>query len=115
MAMKTIFDHIETVKGKPHHIRKRVAFASAFVGTTFVALIWLIGSLSLGNFAIAGSSFADSVGQGTLVTSGADSTNANLAGVGAASVSNTAAHIEIIDTTSSLSSQKKTEQTILPF
>lgn len=116
--MKTLSHHIKHVQGQPHHIRKRVAFFVAAVGTSFVALIWLVGSLALGNFAIAGSSFADSVGAGQagLVTAGAESTNPNLAGVGAvAGVSSGAARIEIIDTTAAASLQKKAEQTILPF
>lgn len=116
--MKTLSHHIKHIQGQPHHIRKRVAFSAAAIGTSFVALIWLVGSLALGNFAIAGSSFADSVGagQGTLLTTGTEGGNPNLAGVGAAAnASSAAAHIEIVDTTAAASLQKKAEQTILPF
>ncbi len=115
--MKTIFDHIELVKGKPHHIRKQVAFASATVGAAFIALVWLAGSLSTGVFSIQESSFAGATGQEPSAVAG-EPGNQNLAGVGAASALpesvNTPAHIEIIDAASP-SVKKQAEQTTIPF
>ncbi|MFA6415071.1 MAG: hypothetical protein WC217_02305 [Candidatus Paceibacterota bacterium] len=114
--MKTIFEHIEYVKGKPHHIRKRIAFAVATGGTMLVALVWLVGSLSTGAFAIGGSSFAESTVPATAIE--INGNNANLAGAAAALTSvsseNAPARIEIIDTTSAVK-QKQAEQVILPF
>lgn len=114
--MKTVFDHIDLVKEKPHHIRKRVAFSVAGAGTALIALVWLVGSASLGKFAIAGSSFADSVGQeGVIVTNSDGTSKRNLAGAAASLESLAAPHIEIVDTATSSSKKVKAEQTIIPF
>ncbi|MDO8593335.1 MAG: hypothetical protein Q7R59_00305 [bacterium] len=115
--MKTIFEHIEHVKGKPHHIRRRVAFGTATAITAIIALVWLAGSLGTGAFALKTTSFADITGgEGTLIVSGND--NEQLAGVGAASILPNApepARIEIIDAVTPESSAKKAEQTVIPF
>ena len=114
--MKTLFEHIEHVKGKPHHIRKRVAFALAAGGTGVVAVVWLVGSVSLGTFALPNTSFADSTGQSPVLSSDGAGGNSNLAGAAAAlSNENTPARIEIIDAASPTSGQKKAEQTVIPF
>ncbi|MHB8709989.1 MAG: hypothetical protein ACYC6X_00315 [Minisyncoccota bacterium] len=116
--MKTIFDHIEYVKGKPHHVRKQIAFTAAAMGAGLVGLVWLVGSVSLGAFAIQGTSFAESTGQaGVIATSGSDNGSSNLAGAAAAlpTDANAPAHIEIIDTASSTAGQTKAEQTVIPF
>ena len=113
--MKNVFEHIEYVKGQPHHIRKRVAFSAAVGVTAVIAIIWLTSSLATGAFAIRGNSFDE---QTPAVPNGATNTNTNLAGAAAAlppSSANVPAHIEIIDTGSSASGQKKAEQTIVPF
>jgi hypothetical protein len=118
--MKTVFEHIKHVKGKPHHIRKRIAFTVAVSVTAFVALVWLVGSFSFGAFAIAGTSFADSAGQGSVVATGNDNGSQNLAGAaagisGALSSTSGPARIEIIDAASTTAGQKKAEQTVIPF
>lgn len=108
--MKTVFEHIEHVKGKPHHIRKQVAFASAAVGAGAIALFWFIMSISLGSFAISGSSFADaSVTEEVTVVDAS-----GLAGAAAAVDANVPAYIQIVDTTPAAPA-KKPEQTTLPF
>ena len=56
--MKTLAHHIGTVRAKPHHVRKQIAFALALGGTAIVALIWLVGSLAGGAFHIEDTSFA---------------------------------------------------------
>jgi len=119
--MKTIFEHIEHVKGKPHHIRKKVAFTAAIVVTALIALVWFVGSLSLGAFALEGSSFADATEQGSFtVESGSEAglpSKAGLpatAGVAAALEGEDApARIEIVDTAPP--KQKKAEPTTIPF
>lgn len=123
--MKTIFDHLEHVKGKPHHVRKRVAFGVAAGGTALVALVWLTSSLSTGTFAIHATSFAESARQTpAIVTSdAAGSGNRNLAGAAAALPAGeqgaagaaAPAHIEIVDTASSTPSAKQAEATTIPF
>ena len=116
--MKNIFEHIEHVKGKPHHVRKRVAFGAAAVCTAVIAFAWLAGSISTGAFALKDTSFAQSTGEDILQTVSSDNTNEQLAGVGVASVlerTSAPARIEIIDSASSASSVKKVEQTVIPF
>lgn len=116
--MKTIFEHIEHVKGKPHHIRRKVAFGVATIGSAFVALIWLATNYATGAFAIQGSDFAMSTEQQTIVATTSESATQGLAGVGAASVLREAsapAHIEIVDTTVTAPVQKSSEQTTIPF
>lgn len=113
--MKTVFEHIEYMKGKPHHIRKRIAFGAATGVTALIALVWLTGSLRSGAFAIAGSSFDE---RASATAAGSTATNSGLAGAAAALPNveeNAPARIEIIDVASSTSGQKKTEQTTIPF
>lgn len=117
--MKNVFEHIEYVKGQPHHIRQRVALAATSVAGALIAVIWFAANSLTGGFAIQGSSFAMSTeGTGVATTSAHDSSA--LAGAAAAlpdtSVSASApAHIEIVDTTPAPAAAKKTDQTILPF
>jgi len=115
--MKTVFEHIEYVKGKPHHIRKRVAFATAGGASTLIAFVWLAGSLSTGAFAIKGSSFADRTEQSSVVTAARAGGNASLAGAAAALPSAAAsapARIEIVNAATT-SSKRQAEQTTIPF
>lgn len=121
--MRTIFEHIEHVKGKPHHIRKRVAFGTAAVLTAVIALVWLAGSLATGAFALKPTSFAQSTGQESSTVTGSENGNQNIAGVlagqAAAALQNDSAsvpaHIEIVDTTPSKAQAKKAEPTVIPF
>ena len=115
--MKTIFDHIERVKGKPHHVRKRVAFGTAAALTAVVALAWLVGTVGSGTFALKPTSFADSAGVAGAVTTSSSNGSQGLAGAAAAPVLNDAsapAHIEIVDTAPKTPA-KKAEQTVIPF
>ncbi len=118
--MKTIFDHIEHIKSKPHHVRNRIAFSAASIGTGLVALVWLVSALGTNAFAIQESSFAKSVGQESVVATdsgnGNNPVNSAVAGASAA-LSNASgrAHIEIIDTTSSTRKAAQPEQTTIPF
>ncbi|MDP1689865.1 MAG: hypothetical protein Q8L52_01535 [bacterium] len=119
--MKTVFEHIKHIKGKPHHIRKRIAFATAACGTAIIAFVWLAGSISTGAFAIKTTSFTDinkpaGVETVTDEVGGPYPVNSEIAGVaGALQTVNGPARIEIVDTTSSTRSTKKAEQTTIPF
>jgi hypothetical protein len=115
--MKTIFDHIEHVKGKPHHVRRRVAFTAAAGVAASVALVWLLGNLATGTFAIQGSNFAASVGAESPVVKTSDTGTQGLAGAAAAAVQDVSApaHIEIVDTTPTPVVTKQPDRTILPF
>lgn len=115
--MKTVFEHIEYVQGKPHHVRRRVAFAAAAGVSGLVALVWLAGSFTTGAFAIQGSNFAMSTGQQNVVATTSDAVTQGLAGVSAAAVfqnTNAPAHIEIVDTPAARA-VKQPEQTTIPF
>ncbi|MCX6786593.1 MAG: hypothetical protein NTU85_02115 [Candidatus Kaiserbacteria bacterium] len=116
--MKTLFEHIEYAKGKPHHIRKRIAFTAAATGAGLVALVWLFGSLSSGVFALKGNSFAENASgvneSGSIVDT--NSNSEGIAGVAAVlSSDQTPAHIEIVDTSILTSSGKQAEEKIIPF
>ena len=117
--MKTVLEHIEHARKKPHHIRKKIAFAVAGIATAFIALVWFIASFSLGAFAIQESSFADSTGRPSaeVVGSGAsDNSSAGIAGAAAAIQStDVPAHIEIIDAVTSTSVKKAPDETTIPF
>ncbi len=116
--MKTVSQHIEHIKSKPHHVRKRVAFSAAFAGTGFIALVWLVGSVGTGAFALKDTSFADSIGQENTLTTDGNSVVGGVAGAAAAPAlesANAPARIEIIDTASSTRQSKKAEQTTIPF
>ncbi|MCX6789975.1 MAG: hypothetical protein NTV60_00410 [Candidatus Kaiserbacteria bacterium] len=114
--MKTVFEHIEHVKGKPHHIRKQVALGAATFVSAVIALVWLAGSFAMGSFAIAGSDFAMSTGEEVVATT-SDAVSQGLAGVVSAEIlqKNVPAHIEIVDTSVSVPVKKQSDQTILPF
>lgn len=116
--MKTVFEHIEHIKGKPHNIRKQIAFGTAAICTAVIALAWLVGSIGTGTFALKDTSFAQSTGERVSPTASGDDSSEQLAGIGAASALQSAdapARIEIIDSDSSASSPKKVEQTTIPF
>lgn len=118
--MKTIFDHLEYIKKKPHHVRKRIAFGTATAGTAFVTLIWFVSALGSNTFAIKESSFAKNIGQESIVVTGGiqgnHPANSGIAGAAAAlSSASGPAHIEIIDTASSTRKVEQIEQTTIPF
>ncbi|HCR52526.1 TPA: hypothetical protein DIV48_02650 [Candidatus Kaiserbacteria bacterium] len=115
--MRTVFQHIEHIQGKPHHIRRRVAFGAAAAGTALIALVWLASSIGTGAFALKNTSFAGNAGEAEAPTVSGNAGPQNLAGTAAAVQSNTSgpARIEIVDADSSATAGKKAEQTILPF
>lgn len=113
--MKTLFEHIDYVKSKPHHVREKVVFATAGGITAVIALTWLVGSLSLGLFAIKGSNFAEATQPQDTVMVVSDTGSPALAGAAAALDAKAPAHIEIVDTTPKASTTKKAEPTVIPF
>jgi hypothetical protein len=118
--MSRVLDHIERIKKQPHHVRKQITFGAAGLGTALIALVWLVGNLSAGRFAIQPNSFADSVNGQAVVT--VDSTGQKqVAGAAEALQSGNilgtrrpAAHIQIVDTSTTTTS-KQAERTIIPF
>ncbi len=114
--MKNIFDHIERIKGKPHHVRKQIAFGTATAVSAFIALVWLVGSVATGAFAIQETSFAVNTAQANTVATTSASGDQGLAGAAAAvQDANAPAHIEIVDTNPTAPAKSTPTQTILPF
>lgn len=114
--MKKLSHHIEHLRTKPHHVRRKVAVGVAAFGSGFVGLVWLVGSLASGTFAVPNTSFADlGKNQNTIATTSANTVTSGLAGVAAAAKqeSTAPAHIEIVDTSPSTSVHA--EQTTIPF
>ena len=111
--MKTLSDHIHHVRTKPHHVRRKVTFAVAAVGTGLIAMVWLVGSVSRGVFALKDTSFADIAGTASVEVAN-DGANAQLAGAAASLKDDEGpARIEIVDIPQESSS--KAEQTTIPF
>ncbi len=116
--MKNIFEHIENARSKPHHIRKQLAFGIAGGVSGLIALIWIVGSFATNSFAIQGSNFADSTGQGSaaVVKDSTNTASSGFAGVASAVPgASEPARIEVIDTSAPTTTQDTSEQTTIPF
>lgn len=116
--MRTIFDHIERVKGQPHHVRKQVALTSAGGIALVIGLAWFGISLQSGVYAIHGSNFAVSTGAEAAPASASAGQTSQLAGAAAAldDSSKGPARIVIVDAaSSSAASNTSAEQTTIPF
>lgn len=113
--MKTIPEHIRYIHGKPHHIRRRVAFTAAGIGAGLLALVWVVGSLSAGTFALKPTSFADSTGAEPVTTVPESEASSGLAGAAAAPAADASApaRIEIVNVAATSSPQP--QQTTIPF
>ncbi len=113
--MKTIFQHIDTVREKPHHVRKQIAFGLAGGITTIIALVWLTASAATGTFAIKTPTFPGAEAQPAVITTTPEG-NPNLAGAAAATDKKSPIHIEIVNTaTTTPVDPRGAEQTVLPF
>jgi hypothetical protein len=117
--MKTLTQHIHHLHGKPHHIRRKIAFGTAAGVAGLIGIIWLVGSLSTGVFALKDNSFADATGAGVTPTS-PESTSAATAGLAGAAAapavqdsSSGPARIQIVNVTPK--PVPKPEQTTIPF
>ncbi len=115
--MKTILKHIEAARTKPHHVRKRIVFATAGVGAAFVALVWFSFSITTGLFAIHASNFAESGAPASIGTTSASGGQGDgLAGAAAViPPADVPAHIEIVDTHPAAAPASTSEQTTIPF
>jgi hypothetical protein len=115
--MRTLFDHIEHVKGQPHHVRKRVALGSAGGIAAVVGILWFGGSLAGGAYAIHGSNFAISTGAESAPSTASVSGTSQLAGAAAAldSKDTGPARIVIVDSSSSAATSTPADQTTIPF
>jgi len=118
--MKTLAHHIESVRAKPHHVRKQVAFALALGGTALVALIWLVGSLAGGAFHIEDTSFAAGNTAGAPVATAPQNTSLLGSALSAFSSAPTA-HVEVVQTNTDATApaaaapSPSDTQTVIPF
>lgn len=112
--MKSALEHLETLKAKPHHVRKRIAFTTAGLGAAVLGLAFFGVSLASGTYAIKGSNFADVSGAAPQVAT--TSPSGELAGAAAAldQSASAPAHIEIVDASSS-SPTATAKPTVIPF
>src|SRR4051812_35634078 len=108
--MQAVFNHIETIKAKPHRVRKQIAFLYAAIVAGILAFLWLTINLASGSFAISNANFADSFVQTQIATVPA---SAGLPGAVGASAASAPAHIEIVDTHPVQAARP--EQTTIPF
>lgn len=93
--MSTLTQHLETLRAKPYHVRRRIAHSTAGLVTALVALVWLTVSLNAGRFAIHETPFRSPNVEA--IVNGVPGTSAALAGVAAAASEQERASIEIID------------------
>lgn len=118
MRMKTISQHLARVQQQPHHLRQKTMFAAAGIGTAIIALVWFIGSLATGAFAIQTGPIANEFTGATSTSNQQAKIPANsVAGAASAfsNTNNTPAHIEIVNTTPASSSTPQAEPTTIPF
>jgi len=113
--MRTLSDHIEHVKTKPHHVRQRIAYATAGGTTALIALFWLFGSITLGRFALPSNSFADSAGSSIIATGDETAGESSFAGVASAFPDAAPARIQIVNVATSTTVGRQGEQTTIPF
>ena len=116
--MKTFSQHLDSVKTKPHRVRKVIAYWTAGGVAAFIGLLWLGFSLASGAYTLKNNNFAEATGlspanAGVATTSQSDQLAGAAAAVGPGS---SAAHIEIVNAPSaSASSSASAEQTVIPF
>jgi hypothetical protein len=112
--MKPISHHINKVKAQPHHIRKQVAFATAFIVAAVIGAIWAGASLITGAFAIQGSTFAESTGaEPTVATVPGNSSLA--ASPAEAGQQSQAPGIEIVNGNQTPAAAPAATPTVIPF
>ncbi|HET9641667.1 MAG TPA: hypothetical protein VFP46_02365 [Candidatus Paceibacterota bacterium] len=108
--MQAVFNHIETIKMKPHRERKQIAIVYAAVASGAIAVLWLGVNLATGSFALRDTNFTDTVANDSVTTVPAS----GLAGAaGAQSDDSGPARIQIVDTASKPA--QKPEPTTIPF
>lgn len=109
--------HIHVLRSQPHHIKKQAALTIAGAGAGLIGLLWLVGSVASGSFAIKERSFADAT-QGLVPEqmTPAQSALSGLAGAAAAlSGKEDPARIQIVEVQKPTPVAKPPERTTIPF
>ena len=116
--MKGIRHHIENVRSKPHHVRKRVTLIAAGTVAGVIGVGWFAGSLASGAFALKNTSIVQSLAQGEPTVATTSSDTSNLAGAAAAlqKQKSEPAHIVIVNAPSAKkATSTEPQQTTIPF
>lgn len=133
MDRNTIFDHVERLRTKPEHIRRRIAVGTATGITAVVAAGWMLAVVFSGSLAIAPSTVG--TGDGTLasapgtsqiaggVTQTKSAFDSLLGAVGFANASSAPATITVVNASTSTPSTSDDpeaqptggDQTVIPF
>jgi len=117
--MRTVSEHLDRVRERPHHVRRRIAFGTAGLLAGAIGLLWLGTSLATGAFAIQGAGFADATSGGIEVAPKGAPANQGLAGAaGAPSAGDTSAtQVEVVPSSDApiRSPSSGASSTIIPF
>jgi len=114
--MRTVFQHIDRVRERPHHVRSRIAFGTAGVIAAAIGVVWLGTSLATGAFAIQGATFADANGAAPLkVAETGSGTGVAAVAVGTTASEPVSAPIEVIPVTPKPTTKAAPGPTVIPF
>jgi hypothetical protein len=118
--MRTVAEHLDRIREKPHHVRHRYALGTAGAITAVIGAAWLGISLSTGAFALHGTSFADATRGDIETSTPGEARAAAVAGAAAAPLppagEGAPARVEAVPTTEAKPEKAgKAEPTIIPF
>jgi hypothetical protein len=122
-----MFEHLERLRNKPHHVRRNIALGSAGALTALLAVGWLTATIAGGSLALQPVPL-DPTGATAAIASSVSDTSSSfsqlLGAVGAAtgiSGSSTAPQLQIVDGAQSstlaakVSTSTASSQTVIPF
>lgn len=112
----SLLDHLEHLRAKPEHIRKRIAFFTASGVTLAVALLWMV------SFTMSDTLALDSQGVPTNLSTVNEGTRQDFSTLlGAANAFQSAVEegpgVEVVETNASSTIEEQTpeERTVIPF
>ena len=124
MATKRIIDHVEHLRARPEHVRRRIALATSIGVTSLVALGWVVALTTSGTLALksddALAQVPSQVGADLAQTSAETQNNfSGLLGAANAAIegSSSPADLTIVQTqaSSTLDRPDPSTQTVIPF
>ncbi len=116
--MQALFKKLDSVKAKPHHVRKSIAYGMAGGIALFIGLLWLGVSLATNAYALKDGNFAAAAGIAPAESGGTTAPQSTqLAGAAAAlySGSSQSAHIEIVNAPNPAATSSAATSTVIPF
>ncbi|HEX2792407.1 MAG TPA: hypothetical protein VHO23_01685 [Candidatus Paceibacterota bacterium] len=119
---RTVTDHLEHLRAKPHHVRRQISFLAALVVTGLVTAGWLGAMATSGSFALDTTTLADGGAEGATLTNARNDFSSLLGAAGAAiGATSSPREITVVDVKSWSSleeapdNQNDTTQTTLHF